>query len=130
MGYSGPIETLGATRTGDAQTEAVDRRLVWRRRLLFGFFLLLVVAASAYGVRLFNDHIRYVATDDAYVDAQLAEIAPQIDGSIAQVMRKAAVRQSADLMVIGRGHANAPLSRLRSNAHAIIRNASCPVLSV
>ncbi len=41
--------------------------------------------AAAYGVHWFNDHVRYVSTDDAYVEAQLAEIAPQIDGTVAWV---------------------------------------------
>jgi hypothetical protein len=51
-------------------------------------------------------------------------------GSISRVVRDAAVRQQADLVVIGRGHVQAPLSRLRTNACAIIREAPCPVLSV
>jgi nucleotide-binding universal stress UspA family protein len=51
-------------------------------------------------------------------------------GSICQVVRDAAVRHSSDLLVIGRGHTHSPLSRLRSNAYAIIRNSPCPVLSL
>jgi nucleotide-binding universal stress UspA family protein len=51
-------------------------------------------------------------------------------GSVSKVVRDAAIRQGADLVVIGRGHAQAPLSRLRTNAYAIVRDASCPVLSV
>ena len=51
-------------------------------------------------------------------------------GSISKVVRTAAMDQGADLVVIGRGHVQAPLSRLRSNAYAIIRDAPCPVLSV
>jgi membrane fusion protein (multidrug efflux system) len=85
MGYGGPIETLGATRPADPQGDLAQRRAVWRRRLLLGFFVVLLAGASAWGVRLFNQHIRYVSTDDAYVDAQVAEVAPEIDGTIAQV---------------------------------------------
>ena len=36
----------------------------------------------------------------------------------------------ADLLVIGRGGKNTGLGRLRTNAYAIIRQATCPVLSV
>jgi nucleotide-binding universal stress UspA family protein len=51
-------------------------------------------------------------------------------GHVADVVRDAALERGADLVVIGRGHTHAPLSRLRSNAYAIVREASCPVLSV
>jgi membrane fusion protein (multidrug efflux system) len=85
MGYSGPIDTLGATHAADPKENAAERRIVWRRRLLFGFFILLLIGVSAWGVHLFNDHIRYVSTDDAYVDAQVAAVAPQVDGTILQV---------------------------------------------
>lgn len=36
----------------------------------------------------------------------------------------------ADLLIIGRGHIQGTLGRLRSNAHDLIRTAPCPVLSV
>ena len=51
-------------------------------------------------------------------------------GHISKVVRDAAAHQGADLVVIGRGHSQAPLSRLRTNAYAIVREAPCPVLSV
>lgn len=51
-------------------------------------------------------------------------------GSIAKVVRSVAMEQDADLVLIGRGHVQAPFSRLRSNAYAIIRESPCPVLSV
>jgi hypothetical protein len=51
-------------------------------------------------------------------------------GSVSKVVGDAARRLGADLVVIGRGHVKAPLSRLRSNAYAIIRDSPCPVLSV
>ncbi len=85
MGYSGPIDTLGATRPVDPEADAADRRAKWRRRLLFGFFVVLVLIASAVGVRMFDQYQRFVTTDDAYVDAQVAEVAPLIDGTIAEV---------------------------------------------
>ncbi len=51
-------------------------------------------------------------------------------GRVARVVRDVAVQRGADLIVIGRGHSHGPLSRLRSNAYAIIRDAPCPVLSL
>ncbi len=51
-------------------------------------------------------------------------------GSVSTVIRDAAIRHQADLVVIGRGHLQTPFSRLRTNAYAIVRNAPCPVLSV
>lgn len=51
-------------------------------------------------------------------------------GDISTVVRDAVARRHADLLVIGRGHVQAPLSRLRSNAYAIIRDTPCPVLSL
>lgn len=38
--------------------------------------------------------------------------------------------QRADLLVIGRGHLQSTLGRLRTNAHNLIRLSPCPVLSV
>jgi len=51
-------------------------------------------------------------------------------GRIAAVVRDVALQHAADLVVIGRGHTHAPLSRLRTNAYAIVREAPCPVLSL
>jgi nucleotide-binding universal stress UspA family protein len=51
-------------------------------------------------------------------------------GRISRVVRESALRHGSDLIVIGRGHTHSRLSRLRSNAYAIIRDAPCPVLSL
>lgn len=51
-------------------------------------------------------------------------------GRTGQVVRDLALRQQADLVVVGRGVIQKPLGRLRSNAYAIIRDAPCPVISV
>jgi len=50
-------------------------------------------------------------------------------GDIASMVREAAERYKADLVVIGRGVMNERLGRLRTNAYAIIRHSPCPVLS-
>jgi nucleotide-binding universal stress UspA family protein len=46
------------------------------------------------------------------------------------VVHEEASRHGADLIVIGRGVMHETLGRLRTNAHAIIRHAHCPVISV
>jgi nucleotide-binding universal stress UspA family protein len=51
-------------------------------------------------------------------------------GRTGQVVRDLALRQRADLIVVGRGVIQKPLGRLRSNAYAIVRDAPCPVISV
>ncbi len=51
-------------------------------------------------------------------------------GTISKVIGTVTKEQEADIVVIGRGHVQEPLSRLRSNAYAIIRNTPCPVLSI
>jgi nucleotide-binding universal stress UspA family protein len=51
-------------------------------------------------------------------------------GSVSTVVRAAALHHNADLVVIGRGKLQEILGRLRTNAYAIIRDSSCPVLSV
>ena len=51
-------------------------------------------------------------------------------GEVAHIVGCAAQRLRADLMVIGRGSENGLVGRLRSNAYSIIRQSSCPVISV
>src|SRR5690348_12688726 len=81
-----------------AFTEAVDvpggpasdanspsNRAFWRKRLLTGLALCTLVAGLAAGARWYLQSAQSVSTDDAYVDAPLAEITPQIDGTIQRV---------------------------------------------
>lgn len=62
----------------------------------------------------------------AGVDAQLRIEA----GYVAEAVHAEAEALKADLVIIGRGVLLETLGRLRTNAHAIIRQAPCPVLSV
>jgi nucleotide-binding universal stress UspA family protein len=50
-------------------------------------------------------------------------------GSVREVIRDAALKFAADLVVIGRGQIHKPFSRLRSHAYSIIQDSPCPVLS-
>jgi len=63
------------------------------------------------------------------------ELAPQPEivlegGDPPNVVCRTAERSSADLLVIGRGSAAGIFGRLRTNAHVIIRQSPCPVVSV
>ena len=51
-------------------------------------------------------------------------------GSVAKVVRSAALRHHSDLVIIGRGQINDTLGGLRTNTYAVIRESPCPVLSV
>jgi nucleotide-binding universal stress UspA family protein len=51
-------------------------------------------------------------------------------GQVSAVIREAALRHKADLVVIGRGRLRETFGRLRTNSYAVIRDAPCPVLSV
>jgi membrane fusion protein (multidrug efflux system) len=59
-----------------------ELRKLWRRRLLFGLGGAVALAAVIAGTWWFVVSQRYVSTDDAYVDASVAEITPQIDGPV------------------------------------------------
>lgn len=74
---------LGQARA--KQFDPAERRKTIRKRLLTGFAALLALAALAGGARWYLVAQRYVSTDDAYVDADSAQITPQISGTIFEV---------------------------------------------
>ncbi len=51
-------------------------------------------------------------------------------GTVPDVIKEEATQHGADLLIIGRGTIQGKLGRLRTHAHAIIRNSPCPVISV
>ncbi len=53
-----------------------------------------------------------------------------IGGSASHAARETAIKQSSDLIVIGRGVMREQLGRMRTNTYAIVRESPCPVLSV
>jgi nucleotide-binding universal stress UspA family protein len=81
-----------------------------------------------------NELINRVEREPSAIAAQYqeAEADAVVDGgSISDFIRRAALRQRSDLIVIGRGSIQrGGLSRFRANAYGIIREAPCPVLSV
>lgn len=53
-----------------------------------------------------------------------------LDASVPESIRRIAMDESADLVVVGRGHEKGNLSRIWSQLYTIIRESPCPVLSV
>jgi nucleotide-binding universal stress UspA family protein len=53
-----------------------------------------------------------------------------IEGPIAEGVRQEAIRRKADLIVMGRGRAQATFSRIWSHVYPIVRESPCPVLSI
>jgi nucleotide-binding universal stress UspA family protein len=108
--------------------------------------------ASAYRAQLWILHV--VPTPPAYPDADLEEHtqrlteasqfrlrelkakigvdAPHtvIDSLLGGGIHQEVVRRKADLLITGRGHAGGTFSRLWSHLYAIIRDSTCPVLSI
>jgi nucleotide-binding universal stress UspA family protein len=53
-----------------------------------------------------------------------------IEGNIANSLHDWAAERGADLLVVGRGHAQGALGRVWSNLYSIVRESPCPVLSI
>jgi membrane fusion protein (multidrug efflux system) len=76
-------QEFGLAPTGE--TSALARQKL-RRHLLAGAMLCFAVAGAALGLRWYQDSAHYISTDDAYVGASLAEITPQIDGTVGRLL--------------------------------------------
>ena len=93
MAYTEAIHAPGGPMSdsrlaGQKSREAVQKsvRMRWRKRLLIGVGASALAAAAFAGTRWYLESQGIVSTDDAYVDAPLAEITPQIDGTIQEVL--------------------------------------------
>ncbi len=53
-----------------------------------------------------------------------------LDAAIREGIRRAVIEETADLLVVGRGHHRGNFSRMWSHLYTIIRESPCPVLSV
>jgi nucleotide-binding universal stress UspA family protein len=53
-----------------------------------------------------------------------------VEAEVPEAVRQAALEEEADLVVVGRGHARATVSRIWSSLYTVIRESPCPVLSV
>lgn len=72
-------------QNGSKQADPVARRKQLRKQLFIGFGALLVATMAASGAWYLKVAQHYVSTDDAYVDADSAQITPQINGTILEV---------------------------------------------
>ena len=53
-----------------------------------------------------------------------------LDASLPECIRRIAIEEAADLVIVGRGHEKGNFSRIWSQLYTIIRESPCPVLSV
>lgn len=53
-----------------------------------------------------------------------------LDAGLAEGIRRAAIEEGADLLVVGRGHLKGHFSRMWSRLYATVRESPCPVLTV
>src|ERR1043165_2815346 len=85
MAYTEAIHAPGVPLS-DSLLTGLASRARWRKRLLIGLGLSTLSVAALAGARWYLENLATVSTDDAYVDAPLAEITPQIDGTIQEVL--------------------------------------------
>jgi nucleotide-binding universal stress UspA family protein len=81
---------------------------------------------TALEVRHSFDHALGVCTPGTGLDISLRSL----DATIPEGIRKIAIEQEANLLVVGRGHTSGTFSRAWSHLYTIIRESPCPVLSV
>src|SRR5215469_11286934 len=88
MAYTEALHAPGGPVSGSLRPDRAlgSDRALWRKRLLIGIGLGSVAVAALAGARWYVQSLTTVYTDDAYVDAPLAEITPQVDGTISQVL--------------------------------------------
>jgi nucleotide-binding universal stress UspA family protein len=65
-----------------------------------------------------------------YANAGVQATIRVLDTSVPEGIRRTAIEEKADLIVVGRGHLTKGLSRLWSSLYTIICESPCPVLSV
>jgi len=85
MAYTEAIKMPGGSASDLLNPAGRESRSNWRRRLLFGLAFCATGVAATFGARWYLESAHVVTTDDAYVDASLAEITPQIDGTVKEV---------------------------------------------
>src|SRR3954470_6223559 len=120
MAYTEAVNMPGGP-VSDAHSPS--NRAFWRKRLLTGVALCTLVAAAAAGARWYLEGGHSVSTDDAYVDAPLAEITPQIDGTIQQVLVSDTqhVRRGELLVRLDPADANLAVQQARANYEQAVR---------
>jgi len=117
------------------ELRTAEPALVWARDFASEFQAELLVvhavhemepqSAAAMSAAQAHEHIRCLLRKLSIAGEILIE-----EGDPAQVVRAAAIRRNADVVVIGRSPREGVLGRLRPNAYSIVRDAPCPVVSV
>lgn len=80
-----PLQPLDFEPETTAATAAEGGREVWRKRLLAGLAILVLLAGGAYGARWFLVGRFLETTDNAYLQANNAVISPRVAGYVASV---------------------------------------------
>jgi nucleotide-binding universal stress UspA family protein len=81
-------------------------------------------------VRHFLFRLAKTSFDGLLGRAELNVTISLVGGPVATVVREAALREHAELVIIGRGQTRGGLGRLGTHAYGIIRHSPCPVLSI
>jgi len=81
-------------------------------------------------VRHYLFRLAKMSFDDLLCRAELNVDISLVGGPIATVVREAALREHAELVIIGRGQTREGLGRLGTHTYGIIRHSPCPVLSI
>lgn len=82
--------------------------------------------ASAESVRQAYERAMSADGPKVPVDAKIRVL----DTGVTEGIRRTAMEENADLVVVGRGHERGNVSRIWSHLYTIIRDSPCPVLSV
>jgi len=122
MAYTEAIHSPGGPLSGSLLSGQAARAL-WRKRLLIGLGLASVAVAVLAGGRWYLQNLNTVFTDDAYVDAPIAEITPQIDGTIQEVLVSDTQRvERGDLLVrLDPADAGLAVQQARANYEQALR---------
>ena len=132
MAYTEAVDLPGGHVSDTLLTTDRDSRARWRRRLLAGLALCALAGAAVSGMRWYVESSRIVSTDDAYVDAPLAEITPQIDGTIEKVLVSDTqhVRRGELLVRLDPADADLAVQQARANYDQSVRRVEQYVANV
>jgi membrane fusion protein (multidrug efflux system) len=122
MAYTEAIHAPGGPMSDSLLTGRVSRAR-WRKWLLIGLGLGSLAIAALVGTRWYLESLNTVFTDDAYVDAPLAEITPQIDGTIQEVLVSDTqhVERGALLVRLDPADADLAVQQARANYEQALR---------
>lgn len=86
-----PEEPTSPERTPDAETsegEAPPKRSLFKRPVFWIVLLVLIVVGGGGGLLYWLDARQYESTDNAFVDAHIVRVAPQVAGTLVRVAQQ------------------------------------------